>query len=87
MNETLKKTSLYIWIAIGILFLVGMPYFMNWQLNKMDRKLTCIYNYMQFLAALQIPELRKDVSVLENQWKYLEFSCDKSYIFTGMPTK
>ena len=94
MNETPKKSILYIWAIIGTIwaivgtiYFLGMPFSTNWQLNKMDRKLTCIYNSVQVLAVLQSPELRNDPSILETQRKYLESSCDLNYISTGILTK
>ena len=74
---------IYIWIILGIGFLVAL----QWQINKMDRKLTCIYNSVNALPALVVPELRADRAALQEQIDYVESSCDKGYIFLGFPKK
>ena len=72
---------IYIWIILGIGFLVAL----QWQINKMDRKLTCIYNLVNALPSLIVPELRADRAALQEQIDYVESSCDKGYIFLGFP--
>ena len=72
---------IYIWIILGIGFLVAL----QWQINKMDRKLTCIYNSVNALPALVVPELRANRAALQEQIDYVEPSCDRGYIFLGFP--
>lgn len=56
----------------------------QWQINKMDRKLTCIHMQLNALPSFVIPELRSDTAVLQQHVEFIEFACDKSYIFTGI---
>ncbi len=51
----------------------------------MDRKLTCIYNSVNALPALVVPELRANRAALQAQINYVESSCDKGYISLGFP--
>ena len=77
----MQKSHIYIWITFGIIFLLAL----QWQISKMDRKLTCIYNSVNALSALVVPELRADRAALQEQIDYVESSCDKGYIFLGFP--
>lgn len=69
------------WITLGIIFLLAL----QWQISKLDRKLTCIYNSVNALPVLVIPELRADRAALQEQIDYVESSCDAGYIFLGFP--
>jgi len=51
----------------------------------MDRKLTCIYNSIDVLPYFIVPELRVDLNALQKRIKFVESSCDKGYIFLGVP--
>jgi len=75
----MQKFHTYILIALVVgLFLV------QWQINKVDRKLTCIYNQVNALPAFIVPELRADFTALQKQVELVESACDKSYIFSGI---
>ena len=77
----MQKSHIYILIAI----VAGFFLVFQWQINKMDRKLTCIYNQMNALPSFVVPELRADLDALQKQVEFVESSCDKGYIFTGIP--
>lgn len=74
------QKSHYILIAL----LVGFFLVFQWQMNKMDRKLTCIYNQLNAIPSFVVPELRADLNALQEQVELVEKACDKSYIFTGI---
>lgn len=69
------------WIIFGIIFLLAL----QWQISKIDRKLTCIYKQINALPSLVVPELRADRDALQKQVEFVESSCDAGYIFTGIP--
>lgn len=76
----MQKSHSYILIAL----LVGFFLVFQWQMNKMDRKLTCIYSQLNAIPSFVVPELRSDFSALQAQVELVESACDKSYIFTGI---
>jgi len=75
----MQKSRIYSWIIFGIIFLFAL----QWQISKIDRKLTCIYNSVNGLPALVVPELRADPTALQEQIDSVESSCDRGYIFFG----
>jgi hypothetical protein len=77
---TMQKSPVYILIAVG----VGLFFFSQWQINKVDRKLTCIYNQINALPYFIVPELRADINAIQQQMEFLESSCDRNYIFSGV---
>ncbi len=79
--EKEAKKSLIICIVLGVIFFFAL----QWQINKIDRKLTCIYNQLNTLPSLVVPELRVDRDALQKQIEFVESSCDKGYIFLGIP--
>ncbi len=76
----MQKSHIYTWIFFGIVFLFAL----QWQIGKMDRKLTCIHNSVDALPTLIVPELRSDLIALQEQIDYIESSCNKEYIFFGI---
>lgn len=76
----MQKSHTYILMAL----VVGFFLVFQWQMNKMDRKLTCIYNQLNAIPSFVVPELRADFTALQEQVELVELACDKSYIFTGI---
>ena len=76
----MQKAHIYILIILVVGFLA-----FQWQISKMDRKLTCIHNSINVLPALIVPEWRGDQAILQEFMGYVESSCDKGYIFLGFP--
>lgn len=74
------QKSIYILIAL----VVGTFFLFQWQIGKIDRKLTCIYNQLNALPSLVVPELRADANALQEQVEFVESSCDRGYIFSGI---
>jgi len=76
----MQKSHIYILIILAVGFFLAFQY----QINKMDRKLTCIYNSINVLPYFIVPELRTaDPVAHQEQIKLVESTCDKGYIFLG----
>jgi len=85
MDDGSKNSKSSTWTTLNIITLIGIALVALWQLNKMDRKLTCIYNSLQALALVGVPELRKDTAAVLQQVERMDATCDRSYIFSGIP--
>ncbi len=76
----MHKSNTYILITL----VIGLSLIFQWQMNKMDRKLTCIYTQLNTLPSFILPELRADLGTLQKQIELVESACDTSYIFSGI---
>lgn len=75
----MQKSHIYILIILAVGFFLAF----QWQINKMDRKLTCIYNSVVALPAFIVPEMRADPTVVRKQIEFIEEACNTRYVFTG----
>jgi hypothetical protein len=87
--DSYERSGLTWWLVFGLLYVVGVPLYLNYQIGKMDRKLTCVYNTVQTLPLVMAPQTGSTNAVTEalkvEALKYVESSCDQKYIFTGIP--
>jgi len=75
----MQKSHIYTLIIFGIIFLLAL----QWQISKMNRKLTCIYTQITALPSLLVPELRADQALLQKQMDFVASACHKGYIFSS----
>ncbi len=87
MEQKYKKSySLFVIISVAI-WVIGIPPLVLWQLQKMDRKLTCIYNAIEITPLLENSSITKTLPGGQEAINAYEASCDKFYIFSGIPRK
>ena len=84
----MKRSHIYFLIILGVSFLFAL----QWQISKLDRKLTCVYNtiiLLQFYGPVNPEitesELRDIQNLFVKQRELVEQSCDKKYVFLGIP--
>ncbi len=70
---------IYAWIIFGIVFLLAL----QWQINKMYRKLTCIFTQITAMPVLLVPELRANQDAVQKQMDFVASACYKGYILSG----
>lgn len=83
-EKTKNNKNLIVFTIVVVAGVATYLWLFQLQINKMDRKLTCLYNAVNALPYVVVPELRADRAVLQKQIDYLELSCDKGYIFSGI---
>ncbi|OHA52601.1 MAG: hypothetical protein A3A97_03710 [Candidatus Terrybacteria bacterium RIFCSPLOWO2_01_FULL_40_23] len=74
----MQKIHIYIFILAVVFFLV-----LQLQINKMDRKLTCIYTQITALPVLLVPELRANQDAVQGQMDFVAEACHPGFIFSG----
>lgn len=87
MDNPIKNWHIIGWVILIMWFLFVRPYLETQQINKIDRKLTCIYNLMVAQGMFQTPESQKDRDMIQRQADLVISSCDTSYLTTGIPRR
>ena len=77
----MQKSHIYILIIWAVGFFLAF----QWQINKMDRKLTCIVMRQDLIIALVAAPLATKEVDLKPSADAADAACDKSYIFLGIP--
>jgi len=75
----MQKAPIYILIVLAVWFFSALQL----QINKLDRKLTCIHTEITALPVLLDPELRANKAALQEQMDFVAAACYKEYIFSG----
>ena len=75
----MRKTLVSTLIVLAVGFFLAL----QWQINKIDRKLTCIFTQVTALPVLLDPELRADQDVVQEQMDYVAEACYTGYVFSG----
>lgn len=83
----MQKSNIGILVAsLAILLAVFFFSFQSqMQINKINRKLTCIYNQINVLLSSSVLGSQVDPDIFQRQVKLSESSCDIDYIFLGIP--